>query len=39
MAKFLFTNDKVFELQETATGTKLIHKELFGGLMVKLFLR
>lgn len=33
MAGFIFTNDKVFELEETATGTKLIHKELFSGLL------
>ena len=28
--KFLFTNDKVFELKETHSGTRLIHKELFS---------
>jgi len=37
MAEFLFTNDKVFELEETASGTRLIHKELFGGLLLPLF--
>ena len=34
MAEFLFTNDKVFELEETGSGTRLIHKELFSGMMV-----
>ncbi|MDH5230590.1 MAG: SRPBCC domain-containing protein [Gammaproteobacteria bacterium] len=33
----LMTNDKVFELQETNEGTRLIHKELYSGLMPKLF--
>jgi hypothetical protein len=37
MAGFLFTNDKVFELKEVKGGTQLVHKELFGGLMVPLF--
>jgi hypothetical protein len=37
MAEFLFTNDKVFELQETVSGTRLIHKELFSGMFVPLF--
>ena len=37
MAEFLFTNDKVFELEETGSGTRLIHKELFSGLLVPLF--
>jgi hypothetical protein len=37
MAGFIFTNDKVFELKETGTGTRLIHKELFSGLLVKMF--
>ncbi|HEX9758841.1 MAG TPA: SRPBCC domain-containing protein [Nitrospiria bacterium] len=36
MAEFLFTNDKVFELEETGSGTRLIHKELFSGMMVPL---
>ena len=31
MAGFLFTNDKVFELEETGSGTRFIHKELFSG--------
>ena len=37
IAGFIFTNDKVFELEPTSTGTRLIHKEEFGGLMVGLF--
>lgn len=36
IAEFIFTNDKVFELVETPNGTKLIHKELFRGLMLPL---
>ena len=35
--EFLFTNDKVFELRETGSGTLLIHKELFSGMFVSLF--
>ncbi len=37
MAEFLFTNDKVFELEETSSGTRLIHKELFSGMLVPMF--
>ncbi len=37
MAGFVLSNDKVFELEETASGTRLVHKELFSGLMVPLF--
>ena len=37
MFEFLFTNEKVFELEETDSGTRLIHKELFGGVLVPLF--
>lgn len=37
MAEFIFTNDKVFELEATSSGTRLIHKEEFSGLMVSLF--
>jgi len=37
MAEFLFTNDKVFELEETSSGTRLIHKELFSGMIVPMF--
>ncbi len=37
MAEFIMTNDKVFELEETASGTRLIHKELFSGMLVPVF--
>jgi len=37
IAGFLFTNDKVLELEEIASGTRLIHKELFSGLLIPLF--
>jgi len=37
MVGFLFTNDKIFELEETATGTRLVHKELFSGMLSPLF--
>ena len=37
MAEFLMTNDKVFELEETGSGTRLIHKELFSGMLVPMF--
>lgn len=37
MAEFIMTNDKVFELEETGSGTRLIHKELFSGMLVPLF--
>ena len=37
MFEFLFTNDKVFELEATAGGTRLIHTELFSGIVVPLF--
>ena len=37
MFEFLMTNDKVFELEEMGSGTRLIHRELFGGLLVPLF--
>ncbi|MFT4713209.1 MAG: hypothetical protein ACJAVI_004288 [Candidatus Azotimanducaceae bacterium] len=37
MAGFVMTNDKVFQLEETSTGTRLIHKELFSGMVVPLF--
>ena len=36
MTEILMTNDKIFELEETASGTKLIHKEMFSGMMVPL---
>lgn len=37
MAGFLFTNDKIFELKEISSGTRLIHKEEFGGILVPMF--
>ena len=37
IAGFIFTNDKIFELEATSSGTRLIHREEFGGLMVSLF--
>ena len=37
IAGFVFTNDKVFELENTPSGTKLIHKELFSGLLAPIF--
>lgn len=37
MAGFLFTNDKIFELKETKSGTKLTHTETFKGLLTPLF--
>lgn len=36
MAGFIFTNDKIIELEETETGTKVTHKETFRGLMAVL---
>ncbi len=37
MSEILMTNDKIFELEQTATGTRLVHKELFKGMLVPLF--
>lgn len=37
MAGFLFTNDKIFELEETGSGTRLVHIEAFSGILVPLF--
>jgi len=34
---FIFTNYKVLELEETSTGTRLIHKEMFKGLLAPIF--
>jgi len=34
MAGFLITNEKVLELEQTAAGTRVIHKELFRGMLV-----
>jgi len=37
LAGFIFTNDKIFELEETDTGTRLTHKETFSGLLAPIF--
>ncbi|MGV7222128.1 MAG: SRPBCC family protein [Nitrospinales bacterium] len=37
MAGFLMTNDKLLELEEISSGTRLIHKELFSGILVPIF--
>lgn len=37
MSGFLFTNYKVFELEEIGSGTRLIHREEFSGILVPLF--
>lgn len=37
LAGFIFTNDKIFELEETDSGTRLIHTETFKGLLAPLF--
>ena len=37
IAEFIFTNEKYLRLEETSTGTRLIHKELFSGMFVPLF--
>lgn len=37
MADFIFHNEKIVELETTETGTRIIHRELFEGLMVRLF--
>ena len=34
LAGFIFTNGKVLELEESASGTRLVHKETFSGMMV-----
>ena len=33
LAGFIFTNDKIIELEETETGTRLTHVETFSGLL------
>ena len=33
LSEFIFTNEKIFKLEETATGTHLTHIETFKGLM------
>ncbi len=37
MAGFIFTNYKIFELEETNSGTRLTHKEMFSGLLAPVF--
>ncbi len=37
LAGFIFTNDKIFELEETSSGTRLTHTETFKGLLKPLF--
>ena len=37
MSNYLFTNGRVFELEKTSTGTRLINKETFKGMLVPLF--
>lgn len=36
IAGFIFTNDKIIELEQTDTGTKVTHTETFKGLMTAL---
>ena len=37
LAGFVFTNHKILELEETSTGTRLIHKETFQGMLAPIF--
>ena len=37
LSGFIFTNYKVLELEETSSGTRLIHKEMFKGLLAPIF--
>jgi hypothetical protein len=37
MVDFLFTNYKIFELEEIGSGTRLVHREEFSGILVPLF--
>lgn len=37
LAGFIFTNDKIFELEESNSGTRLTHKEMFSGLLAPVF--
>jgi hypothetical protein len=39
LAGFIFKNGKSIELERHSTGTRLIHKETFGGIMVPLMWR
>jgi len=37
LSGFIFTNYKILELEETDTGTRLTHKEMFKGLLAPIF--
>ncbi len=37
LAGFIFTNDKIIELEETSSGTRLTHTETFKGLLAPIF--
>jgi len=37
LAGFIFTNDKIFELKKTESGTHLTHTESFKGLLAPIF--
>jgi len=37
LAGFIFTNDKIFKLEETKSGTRLTHIETFKGLLAPIF--
>ena len=37
LAGFIFTNYKVLELEATSSGTRLIHKEMFKGMLAPVF--
>lgn len=37
LAEFIFTNDKIFKLEEISSGTKLTHIETFKGLVTPMF--
>ena len=37
LAGFIFTNDKIIRLEQTSSGTRVIHKELFKGMLAPIF--
>ena len=37
LAGFVFTNDKIFKLEQTKTGTRITHIETFKGLLAPIF--
>ena len=37
MSEFMFTNGRVFKLEKSNTGTRLVNKETFKGMLVPLF--